>query len=81
MCERFTSTLVLLKTNHSKFIGLYSPNKWQNTGNDAKNIRNANKILQFYFSDKDLKIVKNKDDIMPQMKSDETYFLGFVQGI
>jgi len=48
---------------------------------DPKNIRNANKTLQFYFSDKDLKIIKDKDGRMPQMTSDETYFLGFVQGI
>jgi hypothetical protein len=51
------------------------------TPNEAKNISNANKTLQFYFSDKDLKIIKDKDDRMPQMISDETFFLGFVQGI
>ena len=71
----------MLKTNHDKFIGLYSPDTWMETPNEAKNISNANKTLQFYFSDKDLKIIKDKDDRMPQMISDETFFLGFVQGI
>jgi len=71
----------LLKTNHEKFIGLYSPDTWMETPNEAKNINNANKTLQFYFSDEDLKIIKDKDDLMPQMTSDDTFFLGFVQGI
>jgi hypothetical protein len=27
-CKDFKSTVVLLKTNHSKIIGLYSPDTW-----------------------------------------------------
>jgi len=61
----FTSTLVLLKTNHSRYVGLYSPDTWVATGDDAKNIVNANKTFQFYFDNNDLKIVKDKDDNVP----------------
>jgi len=70
-----------MKTNHSKYIGLYSPDTWVSTGGEAKNIINANKTMQFYFSDNDLKIIKEKDDKVPQMTSDEFIFLGFVGGI
>ena len=81
VCKNFSSTLVLFKTNHNKFIGLYSPDTWVQTPPEKKDFTNANKTIQFYYSDQDLKIIKDKDDKIPGMTSDETFFLGFVGGI
>ena len=58
-CRLFTSTVVFLKTNHGKIIGLYSPDRWKRTTEgEALNISNS-KTLQFYFSNGDVKIVKD----------------------
>lgn len=51
------------------------------TSSEGKDILNANKTFQFYFSDNDLKVVKDKDGNTPQMTSDDTFLLGFVGGI
>ena len=51
------------------------------TPSEGKDIVNANKTFQFYFSDNDLKVVKDKDGNTPQMTSDDTFLLGFVGGI
>ena len=50
-CKNFKSTVVFLKTNHGKIIGLYSPDTWVQTPPETKNITNANKTIQFYYSD------------------------------
>jgi len=58
-CRLYKSTVVFLKTNHGKIIGLYSPNTWVRTKEgEALNISNS-KTLQFYFSNGDVKIVKD----------------------
>ncbi len=70
-----------MKTNYDKIIGLYSPDTWMKTPSEGKDIVNANKTFQFYFSDNDLKVVKDKDGNTPQMTSDDTFLLGFLGGI
>ena len=58
-CRNFNSTVILLKTNSSKIIGLYSPDTWVLTEpGEAKYITNS-KTLQFYIADGDVKIVKD----------------------
>ena len=58
-CRNFNSTVILFKTNFSKIVGLYSPDKWVKTEpGEAKNITNS-KTLQFYIADGDVKIVKD----------------------
>jgi hypothetical protein len=92
-CKDFKSTVVFLKTNHSKIIGLYSPDTWVRTKEgEALNISNS-KTLQFYFSNGDVKIVKDNvetrnetggvitEDFQPKMTSNDNDFLGFVSGI
>jgi hypothetical protein len=51
------------------------------TPSEGKDIVNAKKTFQFYFSGNDFKVAKDKDDNTPQMTSDDNFLLGFVGGI
>ena len=60
--------MVIARTNHSKIIGLYSPDQWVDTFLNSeiteKTINNS-KTFQFYFSDGELKIANDKSDFEP----------------
>ncbi len=50
--QNYTLTITIIKSNHGKIFGAFSPKKWENLGQAATNVTNGNCFIQYYDEEK-----------------------------
>ena len=78
----------MIKTSNEKIIGVYCPNKIEDTSkrNDGKHpgykkIVGGKPFLFYFYNDSILSIIKFKDDEVPEMSSESPNMLHIEEGI